>query len=272
MPKPLTGKIALVTGAAQGTGRAYSRALAQAGATVIATSRSMRAPPPGEQARPNTLAELADLARREGEDIHVMTCDVSEEAQIRACVDQVIETFGRIDVVVNNAATYPMDQPEPHFDPLGISVAEWNRYNQVNVVGPYLMMCAVVPHMIKQGSGNIVNITSSAALGVEVRAAQLGMAAYVTTKAALNRLTQFFAFEYEEQNIAVNALCPGAVVTQSWRGVPEDMQQEMLDTGQSRLPTPEAMGPSILYLVQQTAQTLTGQILKTDDFGTLWGD
>ena len=271
MKEQLKGKIAIVTGAAQGTGRAYARAMAQAGATVIATSRSMRAAPPGEEPQPNTLAELAALARKEGEDIHVMTCDVESDTQIRICVDQVLANFGRIDVVVNNAATYPEDQDKPHYDPLGISVAEWDHYNRVNVVGPYLMACAVVPHMIRQGGGNIINITSSAALGVDVKAAQFGMAAYVTTKAALNRLTQFFAFEYREENIAFNALCPGAVVTNSWRGVPEDMQQEMIDRGQSRLPTPEAMGPSIVHLARQTAETMTGQILRTDDFGSLWG-
>src|SRR5690606_36222730 len=113
---------------AQGTGRAWARALAQNGATVIATSRSMRLPRPGEPFGENTLAELGEVARQAGEDIHLMTCDVGFEDQIVRCVEQVIANFGRVDIVVNNAATYPEDQPVPHYDPLGFSVEEWQHY------------------------------------------------------------------------------------------------------------------------------------------------
>lgn len=270
MTGDLSGKVALVTGASQGTGRAYARALAQAGATVIATSRSMGTPKAGEAPASATLAELAQIARDAGEDIHVIACDVGQEDQIVRCMDEVITNFGRIDIVVNNAATYPEDQPNPHYDSLGFSTAEWERYNRVNVVGPYLMIRAAAPHMIAQRSGSIINITSGAALGVEFQAAQYGMLAYVTTKAALNRLSQFFALEFKEHNIAVNALCPGGVVTNSWRGVPKEMQEEMLEAGRTKLPTPEAMGPALLFLARQTGKTFSGHILSTDEFGVNW--
>jgi len=270
MAGELSGKVAIVTGAAQGTGRAYARALAQEGATVIATSRSMKLPAPGEDYRPNTLAELGKVAREAGEDIRLFACDVGVEEQIVRCVEQVVANFGRIDIVVNNAATYPEDQPVPHYDPIGFSVEEWERYNRVNIIGPYLMIREVAPHMIRQKSGNVVNITSGASLGVDVAAAQYGMLGYVTTKAALNRLSQFYALEFKEHNIAVNALCPGTVVTNSWRGVPKEMQEEMLATGHGKLPTPEAVGPPLLFLVKQTAETYSGNVVLTKEFGVSW--
>jgi NAD(P)-dependent dehydrogenase (short-subunit alcohol dehydrogenase family) len=270
MAEELSGKVAIVTGAAQGTGRAYARALAQEGATVIATSRSMKLPAPGEEYSPNTLAELGEVAREAGEDIHLIACDVGVEEQITRCVEQVIANFGRIDIVVNNAATYPEDQPVAHYDPIGFTVEEWERYNRINVIGPYLMIREVAPHMIRQKSGNIVNITSGASLGVEVAAAQYGMLGYVTTKAALNRLSQFYALEFKDHNIAVNALCPGTVVTNSWRGVPKEMQEEMLATGNGKLPTPEAVGLPLLFLVKQTAETYSGQVVLTNEFGVSW--
>ncbi len=270
MAGEFSGKVALVTGAAQGTGRAYARALAQAGALVVATSRSMAAPGPGEPTRPNTLADLMREAKAAGEDIHAVAMDVGDEAQITRCFDQVVANFGPVDILVNNAATYPEDQPSPHYDFLAFSVEEWERYNRINVIGPYLTMRAAVPHMIARKTGSIINITSGAALGVEFQAAQYGMLGYVTTKMALNRMSQFFAIELKEHNIAVNALCPGSVITHSWRGVPKEMQQEMLDAGRGKLPTPEVMGPALLYLARQDASGLTGQVLSTDEFGVNW--
>jgi 3-oxoacyl-[acyl-carrier protein] reductase len=270
MAGELTGKVAIVTGAAQGTGRAYARALAREGATVVATSRSMRLPAPGEAFWENTLAELGEVARTAGEDIHLIACDVGSEAQIVACVEQVIANFGRVDIVVNNAATYPEDQPVPHYDPIGFTAQEWEHYNRINIIGPYLMIREVAPHMIRQRSGNIINITSGASLGVEVAAAQFGMLAYVTTKAALNRLSQFYALEFKDHNIAVNALCPGTVVTNSWRGVPKEMQEEILASGNGKLPTAEAVGPPLLFLAKQTAETYTGQVVLSNEFGVSW--
>lgn len=266
----LSGRVAIVTGASQGIGRAYSRALAQAGATVIATSRSMGAPAAGEDPREATLAETVRIAGEAGEDIHAIACDVGQEDQVTRCVEEVIANFGRVDILVNNAATYPEDQPSPHYDPIGFTVEEWERYNRVNVIGPYLTIRACAPYMIEQRWGSIINITSGAALGVDFKASQYGMLAYVTTKAALNRLSQFFALEFAEHGIAVNALCPGGVVTHSWRGVPKDMQEEMLAAGKCRLPTPEQMGPALLHLARRTDPTFSGHVLSTDDFDIHW--
>lgn len=266
----LSGKLALVTGAGQGTGRAYARALAQAGATVVATSRSMRTPKAGEAPAPSTLAELAQTAREAGEAIHAIACDVGQENEITRCVDEVIANFGRIDIVVNNAATYPEDQPNPHYDALGLSTSEWERYMRVNVIGPYLMIRAAAPYMIAQRSGSIINITSDSAYKVEYQAAQYGMLGYVATKAALNRMSQFFATEFEQFDIAVNALCPGMVVTHAWRAMPSELREELLNSGRGKQPTPEVMGPPLLFLAQQTGESFSGKVLSSDEFGVSW--
>ncbi len=268
----LAGKVAIVTGASQGTGRAYALALAQAGASVVATSRSMGAPAAGEAPGPSSLAETVRLSEEMGCKVMAIACDVGDPDQIIRTVKETVGNFGRIDIVVNNAATYPADQPTVHNDPFGFSPAEWDRYMRVNVIGPYQMIREVAPYMIKQGSGSIINISSGAAKPTTYgEVAHQGMLAYGTTKAALDKLSLWFAAELGRHGIAVNSLYPGAVVTNSWRALTQELKNQMLDTGMAKPPTVEAMGPSIVYLAKQTGAGFTGQVLETDDFGKTWG-
>lgn len=267
----LLGKVALVTGASQGTGRAYALALAKAGATVIATSRRMGAPPPGEAPKPTSLAETVRISEEMNCKVHAIACDVGDPDQIDRTVEQVIGNFGRIDVVINNAATYPGDQPTPHNDPFGFTAPEWDRYMHVNVIGPYFMIRAAAPHMIKQGSGSIINISSGAAQATTYGSvAHYGMLAYGVTKAALDKLSLWYAAELGRHGIAVNSLCPGAVITNSWRELSQELKNQMLDTGKAKPPTVEALGDAIVYLAKQTGEGLTGRILEADDFGAAW--
>jgi len=125
--------------------------------------------------------------------------------------------------------------------------------------------------MMKQGSGSIINISSQAAEGSKVgTAAHYGMLAYGVTKAALNRLTLYFSEEFAEHGIAVNALYPGAVMTNSWRAVPPQMREEFITSGKAKPPTIEVMGPTIVFLAQQTAKGVTGKILDSDEYGKSW--
>ena len=180
----LEGKVAIVTGASQGTGRAYALALAKAGATVVASSRAMGAPKAGDAPDPFSLAETVRLSEAMGRRVHGTACDVGDPDQITRAVNETVGNFGRVDIVVNNAATYPADQSVPHNDPFGISPAEWDRYMRVNVIGPYLMIRAAAPYMIAQGAGSIINITSGAAGPTTFgEVAHYGMLAYGTTKA-----------------------------------------------------------------------------------------
>jgi NAD(P)-dependent dehydrogenase (short-subunit alcohol dehydrogenase family) len=269
----LSGKVALVTGASQGTGRAYALALAQAGATVFATSRTMGAPPPGEAPGPSTLAQTVRLSEMMGCRVHAALCDVSREDQIARTIEEIIGNHGRIDVVVNNAATYPADQPEPHLNALGFTAPEWRRYMDVNVIGPYLIIRAAAPYMIHQRSGSIINISSPAGRMEMLEPDDIkhrGMLGYGVTKAALDRMSMFFAAELKPYGIAVNSLSPGAVITHSWREIPKDKLEEYERAGKAKPPTVEVMGPSIVFMAQQTASTLSGRILDTDDYPAVW--
>ncbi len=267
----LAGKVAVVTGAAQGIGRAYAFALARAGAHVIASSRSMGAMTPGDVPAEGSLAQTVALARAEGLPVEGMICDVGDEAQIDRLAKEIIGNHGRIDVIINNAATYPGAHTNPNFDALKMTSEDWDLYMRVNVTGPYFMIARLAPFMIPQGAGSIVNVTSSAGSGSTFGSADhYGMMGYAVSKAALNRMTMFFAEEFRQYNIAVNILDPGSVMTAAWRAVPHEMKDEYLRTGKSKLADEASMGGHIVHLAQQTAQGLTGQMLKADLFGESW--
>jgi len=268
----LAGKVAVVTGAAQGIGRAYVMALARAGATVIASSRSMGTIVPGEAAPAGSLAETVRLAKAEGLPVEAILCDVGDEAQIDRMAKEIVGSHGRIDVIINNAATYPGAHTNPNFDPLKVTGADWDLYMRVNVLGPYHLISKLAPAMIAQGAGSIINISSSAGLGSQFGAADhYGMMGYAVTKAALNRMSMFFAEEFRQYNIAVNALNPGSVMTAAWRAVPQEMKDAAIQSGRTKLATEESMGGHILHLAQQDAQGITGRLLEADDFGIIWG-
>lgn len=268
----LSGKVIVVTGAAQGIGRAYVIALAKAGATVVASSRSMGVAAPDENApSERSLAETVRQAQADGGRVTGMICDVGDEGAIDRLAKEVIGNYGRIDMIVNNAATYPGAHENPNFDPLNLSGEEWDMYWRVNVLGPYFMIARLAPYMIARKSGSIVNVTSSAGTGSTFGTADhFGMMGYAVTKAALNRMSMFFAEELRQHNIAVNVIDPGSVMTAAWRAVPQEMKDDYLKTGRAKLADEATMGGHIVHLAKQTAQSLTGQILKADEFGVSW--
>ena len=259
----LSGKVALVTGAAQGLGRAYALALAQAGAKVVASSRSMGAPKPGEAPGEATLAETVRISVEMGTPVYAAICDVGSEEQINRTVDETIGNFGRIDILVNNAATYPAHYPPELFNAFAWTKEVWRQYFDINVIGPYLLIKAVAPYMKEQRSGSIINITSTADHRDDL--AHDGLLGYATSKAALTRLSTFFASELAPWGIAVNALCPGTVITGAWRSVPPE-EVEAARKGGSTEATPEAVGPYITHLARQTADGLSGRYVQAVKF------
>jgi NAD(P)-dependent dehydrogenase (short-subunit alcohol dehydrogenase family) len=260
----LTGKVAIVTGASAGTGRAYALALAGAGATVIAAARSL-GPLDGEGPARNTLAEVVQAGAELPGRIYAQACDVEVEADIARMTGQAVANFGRIDILVNNAGIYP------HHPPLAITTEEWDLNMRVNVRGPYLTIRHAAPQMIRQQSGSIINLASgSAEFRPKGHLAHDNLLAYGVSKAALNRLTTYMAEELKPHGIAVNALSPGAVVTDTFVTSFPDAVESVRESGWGKPPTPEVMGPAVLYLARQTATTLTGQILHTDEFQKSW--
>ncbi|HZQ59458.1 MAG TPA: SDR family oxidoreductase [Acidimicrobiales bacterium] len=254
----LEGKVAIVTGASAGIGRAYALALAGAGATVVAAARTLGRTDDEPAAR-NTLAEVVEAGGGLPGRISAHVCDVEDDADVALLMDQTATNFGRIDVLVNNAGVMVSHRP---FD---VTIEEWDRIMRVNVRGPYLAIRHVAPHMIRQRSGSIINVTARAAAFIPRGTQAQGSIAYAVSKAALNRLSFYMAEELKRYGIAVNALSPGIVRTDTALTLNPKAESDW-----GKAPTPDVLGPALLYLARQTAETMTGQVLHTDEFEQTW--
>ncbi len=262
-PPSVEGKVVVVSGASRRLGRCYALSLAKAGARVVGLARTV-GDDPGKM---GTLAEVEATARQAGHDLTAYRCDLSDEEEINRVVDDVVQRFGGIDGLVNNAIS-SVDR----IDCLSVPQDVWEESMRVNVRAPYVLMARSVPHMIARGGGSIVNITSlSAGATGKGAGAHAGLLQYGVTKAALNRLTSFFAAEFEEDNIAVNAISPGdaSAYMRMMNGVgPEVPEQEVVAGHQL---DDEFWGNPIVFLAGARPSDLTGQILHTYTFGQSWG-
>ena len=282
--RSLEGKVAIVTGASRGTGRAYAQALAMAGASVVAAARTDRpatlsdAPMhlagemhAGRGARqlagllPGSLQEtVASIEQADGTALSVR-CDVTNEDDVRAMAQAALDRFGRIDVLVNNAGVFP------RLNSLEVTPETYEAVLRVNLVGPYLCAKHVLPHMIERGSGSVINITTGSPDPEEtadLKSAQ-GILCYATAKAGLDSLTQTLAREMAQHGIAVNALAPGMILTE---GDVETLGDDFDFNEYPRGPcTPEFVGPPVVYLAGVTPDVMTGEILFAVQFGEMWG-
>lgn len=258
------GKVAIVTGASAGIGRAYCQAFAAEGATVVAAARSvgsLEAGAPPRFSLAETVRSGAGLPGR----IYAQVCDLEVEADIARLMDQTIANFGRIDALVNNAGIYP------HYDTLTLDLETWETSMRVNARGPYLTIRHAAPHMIRQRSGSIINLTSASAnFTPKGHAGHEDLFLYAVSKAALNRLTTFMAEELKPFGIAVNAISPGGVDTETWATTDPQAVAKWKALGMVKPCTPEALGPAVLHLAEQTGEGITGQILHTDEFRKSW--
>jgi NAD(P)-dependent dehydrogenase (short-subunit alcohol dehydrogenase family) len=254
----LRGKVAIVTGASAGIGRAYALALADAGATVVAAARRLGG---AEDEAPdaNTLATLVKASEKLAGPIHAHACDLEIEADIVQLVEQTVINFGRIDVLVNNAASLFKA------DTLQISGEAWDRVMATNVRGPFVAIRQTARHMMRQRSGSIINITALVG-SLTPKSNYPGFLVYGVSKAALNRLSYFMAAELKPYGIAVNCLSPGVVASEAALKA----NPQVATAGTHKPCTPEVLGPALLCLAQQTAETLTGQMLHTDEFQKSW--
>ncbi len=273
----LEGKVAIVTGGSRGIGKAYALSLAMAGASVVVAARSdtaREAAPAGlskgeahvRGLLPGTIQETVAEIEALGRDALAVRCDVSKEDDIKALVATVMERFGRIDVLVNNAGTYP------RYGSLEIDPEEFDWSFRVNTLGPYLCCKHVLPIMIAQKSGSVINLTSrtSMIMPFEGWTPALELLVYAVTKAGVNRLTTYLAGEVAPHNIAINALVPGMIVTDGLRDAMDDDYDFDHDKVNWLPATPDVLGPALLYLAKQSAQTFSGRIVITDEFGDTW--
>jgi NAD(P)-dependent dehydrogenase (short-subunit alcohol dehydrogenase family) len=239
-----TGQVALVTGAASGMGLATARAFAEAGAAVTLSDVNEAA-----------LRAATDALTAAGHQVIGVVCDVADEAQVAAMVEQTVATFGRLDVAYNNAGILgPMC-------PMADETAEgYDQVNAVNLRGVWTCMKHELRHMRTQGSGAIVNCSSLGGLvGLP------GRAAYHATKHGVIGLTKSAAMDHAAAGIRVNAICPGCIDTPMGDGIdPDAMKAFLKEQPIGRLGRPEEIAAAVLWLCSPAASLVLGVALPVD--------
>ena len=241
----LTGRIALVTGAGRGLGRASALALAEAGADIAAASRST-----------DELESLADEVRAVGRRASVHRLDIRSVADIGRTVAEVIETHGRIDILVNNAGTNVQQ------DVLDVTEADWDLVYETNLKGAFFTAQAVGRHMVERGSGKIINMCSTFAnLGWP------GRVSYAASKGGLAQATRVMAIEWSSKGVNVNAVGPTATLTKMNEQLfsNEAYRERVL----SRIPAgryaePKDVAGAVVYLASPASDMVHGHMLMVD--------
>jgi NAD(P)-dependent dehydrogenase (short-subunit alcohol dehydrogenase family) len=247
MGTALEGKVAIVTGAAQGIGAAYARRLAEIGATVIVADIDEKG-----------ATETAEKLVSDGLKALSERIDISDPTQAEALMGKVAGELGSIDVLVNNAAIYKGMQMEIAEE---IDIDYWRRMVDVNVNGTYFMCRAAIPHMRRQRSGRIVNQSSIA----PYIAAPMALH-YCTTKGAVLAMSKALASELGEDNIRVNCIAPGLIGTEATMTSVPAMMQEMvvMQAPLGRMGTPEDLLGALEFLCTSASDYVTGQTLVVD--------
>jgi NAD(P)-dependent dehydrogenase (short-subunit alcohol dehydrogenase family) len=233
----LKDRVAIVTGGSRGIGRAISLGLAREGAKVVVAGRT----------RATCDQVVAEIAAAGGAAMAIQA-DVASEADVAAMVDATMQRFGRIDILVNNAAVNM-----PYQTVADMSLADWNRIVSVNLTGTFLCCRAVVPQMTAQAFGKIINISSRGG-----RIGQAGRSPYRSSKAAIIIFTECLAAEVQAHGIDVNAVCPGAVKT--------DMMREItLGSVPAYAMEPEDIASVVVFLASDESRAISGTAI--DVFG-----
>jgi NAD(P)-dependent dehydrogenase (short-subunit alcohol dehydrogenase family) len=247
----LAGRVAVITGAGQGLGRAFAKAFAAAGAIPVIAERNAAR---GEA----VAAEIAETQKR----VRAITTDVADPESVASMTAAVEREFGRIDILINNAAIFSTLEMRP-FDQIPLD--EWDTVLRVNVTGAFLCARAVVPAMRRARWGRIVNMASGA-----VTLGRPNYLHYITSKAALEGMTRSLARELGPEGITVNAILPGATFTEIERMTVTPEQKQRIVAMQC-IPRPEAPDDligTILFLASDASAFLTGQALTVDGGAT----
>lgn len=241
----LKGQVALVTGAGSGLGRQFAQVLARNGAAVGVAGR-----------RQSRCDEVVAEIEREGGTAMTVPLDVTDSNQIVTAVDRISTAYGTPTILVNNAGI--PDGRRAHKMPLELVDAVL----QTNLRGPWLLATEVGRRLIAERiSGRIVNISSIESFTSGVK----GAALYSVTKAAVNRLTEVLAYEWSAYGINVNAIAPGAFASEMMSGVLDRMGDITEGFPRRRLPDPNELDSTLLYLVSPHSTAVTGTIIKVDD-------
>jgi NAD(P)-dependent dehydrogenase (short-subunit alcohol dehydrogenase family) len=245
--RSLSGKVAFVTGAGSGIGRATAVAFARAGADVAVVNRGQEG-----------ADEAARQVKEVGEGALAVRADVSRAEDVRRATEETISGFGRLDFAFNNAGI-----EEKISATADIEVEEWDRVIGVNLRGVFLAMKYQIPQMLRQGGGAIVNSGSVSGL-----VGDQGVAAYTASKHGVVGLTKTAALDYAASNIRINAVCPGATETpmlQRLSGGTRESRERMLSLEPiGRLAKPEEIANVVVWLCSDGASYVTGHALAVD--------
>lgn len=245
-PASLHSRIVIITGAARGLGRAFALAFAKAGALVAAADLDLA----GAQ-------ETADLITAEGGQAIALAVDVSDENSTQRMAAQTAERWGRIDVLINNAAIYARLERKT-FD--AISPAEWDRVMAVNLKGPWLCARAVFPWMQAQRSGKIINVASAVFFSGSALWAH-----YVASKGGVIGLTRALAKEVGDYGITINAIAPGFTLTEASQSLIPNAERYGVDRGAiKRAEQPEDLVGVAVFLASPASDFITGQTIVVD--------
>jgi NAD(P)-dependent dehydrogenase (short-subunit alcohol dehydrogenase family) len=241
------GKVAFVTGAANGIGRAAALAFAREGASVVVVDVSEQ----GNQ-------ETARLVEQAGGRALAVRCDVSRAEDVEAALDKTIQVFGRLDYAFNNAGV-----EQPVTAAADLTEEQWDRIVSVDLRGVFLCMKHEIPLMLKQGGGAIVNTSSGA--GVKGFA---GQAAYCAAKFGVVGLTKAAALDYAASNVRINAVCPGIIETPMMDrfsgGTPEGRERVIAQEPIGRMGRPEEIAAAVLWLCSDAAAFVVGHAMVVD--------
>jgi len=248
----LKGKVAIVTGASRGIGKAIAIGFAKEGAEVVVAARTESE----NEKLPGTIYKTVEEIKVFGRRALPIRCDVTDESSVNEMVEKTTREFGRIDVLVNNAGVafyYPVVETP---------LRRWEIVLRVNLTGAFLCSKAVLPKMTEQRSGSIINISSLAANERDGHTVSTGLA-YAVAKAGLDRFTYGLSAEVGRFNIAVNCLKPHGVVDT------EGMRFWVKEEERKGWVTPEKMVKCAIFLAQQDAKGITGRV-ATDEELCAW--
>ena len=239
----LKDKVAVVTGASQGIGRETALALAEAGAKVVVAARNEE-----------KLVALADAIADAGGEAFALKMDVADAEQVKAGFKQVIEKFGRLDILVNNAAVTR--------DGLAMRMKkdDWDAVLQTNLTGAHLCIQQALPTMMKARAGRIINISS-----IVAQMGNAGQANYVAAKAGLIGLTKAIAIEIASRGITVNAVAPGFIATPMTDVLPDKVKEELkVRIPLGRMGSARDVASAIVFLASDEAGYITGHVLNVN--------
>lgn len=236
----LQGKVALVTGAGRNLGKSIALSLAEAGADVAVTSRTL-----------SEIERTEQEIKKKGRKALAIRMDVTDSNLVERAVKKIIAELGRIDILVNNAATRSFKSL------LEISEGEWRSVIDTNLMGAFFCCKAVGPYMIQQGGGRIINISSR--IGLQGMANRV---AYCASKGGLIQLTRALALEWAPYNILVNSVAPGLINTpETSKAIQEGKAAEI---PLKRAGEPEEIAPLIVYLASEACTYMTGEVILID--------